>query len=84
MGNQIRLFSLVIVLFCSSCSDRSTENRNMTDEGPIKALPFETIGLEDLKGFRSASENWTIAGDVYADRTKNRILKPVSGTGHRP
>lgn len=82
MRNQIPCFLLVVLSLGISCSDKATEIANIKEiKAPLIALPFETVDLQDMKDFQSVAENWKIAGDVYVDRSQNRILRLNSGTG---
>lgn len=72
---------MVVLLLAVSCSDRSAKNEITSNKGPVTALPFETLPFDDLKGFRSAADNWTIAADVYIDRNLDKSLKTAPGTG---
>lgn len=44
-------------------------------------LPMTVQDLTSLDGFRPVSANWQIAGGVTADRTKDRDLSTVAGSG---
>ena len=52
---------------------------------PIAAQPAETtllpLELGDLRAFRPTGENWRIAGGVRADRSRERDMSAVEGTG---
>lgn len=45
------------------------------------SLPYNELKLEDLKSFRPATPNWTIAGDVFMDLYKPNDVQAAKGTG---
>ncbi len=41
----------------------------------------EILSLSDLSAFRQPAANWSIAGDVHSDLSRNNILTTSNGTG---
>lgn len=46
-----------------------------------QSLPMSSQSLADLYGFRPVSSNWSIAGDIASDRTKEADLTTSPGEG---
>jgi len=81
---KIPLFLSGLLLFFISCGDRpSKDTATTTEEFPsIKDyLPFSELPLDDLSMFKVETPNWKIVGDVYVDRSKDRILTSSPGKG---
>ncbi|MGV3589368.1 MAG: family 16 glycoside hydrolase [Adhaeribacter sp.] len=56
--------------------------QNLNNTVTPEALPYESISLKDLKAFRSVKKKqWHLAGEVFADRKKEKHLESKSGTG---
>ena len=45
------------------------------------ALPFVSLPLDDMSGFKPAAANWKIVGDATADRTKEQTFQSAAGKG---
>ena len=81
---KITLFLSGLLLIFISCGDRPTKETAATTTEPIKIkdyLPFSKLQLEDLSMFEVDTDNWNIVGDVYVDRTQDKILKTLPGKG---
>jgi hypothetical protein len=46
-----------------------------------EALPYEELKLNSLKEFRSPTENWIVAGDVYMDLYTDNAVQTTPGVG---
>ena len=68
------------VVFTGCAKDTKEEIPELV-EAPLTYLPFKTVSLEDLSGFKEASTNWKIVGDVYVDRSQKRTITSTPGTG---
>ena len=80
-----RLFLLSILFLVLSCQqDRPTEEEPGSENGQeqvIESLPFTRLDLASLDHFQAPSDNWSIAGKVIADYSKEGDLQPDEGTG---
>ncbi len=83
MKNQIVYFSFsTLVLFSSSsCAENKTTVPDVVEKKVETALPFSSVSLSDMTDFTTVSNNWTIAGGAYADRSQNHILQTNAGSG---
>lgn len=81
MLKQIQFLFLIVLSLLISCSEGPSETAAVHEEKPMEALPFKTIDLNDMKGFKEVDKNWQIAGDVYVDRNQERIIESSPGTG---
>ena len=81
---KIPLFLSGLLLIFISCGDRpSKETATTTEESPrVKDyLPFSELPLDDLSMFNVETPNWKIVGDVYVDRSKDKVLTSSPGKG---
>jgi len=69
-------FPVLAALLCSIGGDRAHAQAPRSIE-----LPYQTIPLATLSGFRAPSANWTIAGGATADRSHPLALTADPGTG---
>jgi hypothetical protein len=84
MKHLVNYCILFIVFLLTSCGKKSSELIVLDEpkeEKPREALPFTEIDLNDLSAFKPTSANWQIAGNVIADRKKEKTLIPSDGTG---
>jgi len=78
------LFLSGLLLFFISCGDRpSKETATTATESIIinNYLPFSELQLDDLSKFKVETDNWKIVGDVYVDRSQEKILESSPGRG---
>ena len=47
--------------------------------GQALQLPLSRLSLDDMSAFRSAADNWKIAGGVQVDRSRERVLQTTPG-----
>ena len=47
----------------------------------IQSLPMEEVNLKNLDAFGLAGDQWKLAGNVYADRSKQYSMRIAEGTG---
>lgn len=74
---KLTIFLLVLVVFIS-CQKKEPGAKGTTE---ITALPFNSLSLNDLSEFRSAGENWRIAGNVQADLNEELSFDVSNGSG---
>lgn len=65
-------FSLIVLAACTQESEKVIEGNS---------LPMKSISLTSLEGFRSEGDSWKVAGDVYANRNKDKHLEAKDGAG---
>lgn len=73
-----------LLLLILSCGDRPSKDIvTTTEESPkIKDyLPLTDLALDDLSMFKVETDNWKIVGDVYVDRSQDKVLKTTPGKG---
>lgn len=73
--------ALLLTLSCGKDETKPIEGNLNTKNKVETALPFSSIDLEDLSGFKSTSSNWKIVGNAIADRTKKKTFTSTKGTG---
>jgi outer membrane lipoprotein-sorting protein len=84
MKKTVFLFIVLTQLVFVGCTEKNKEPKAAsvkTIEKPLAYLPFKIASLEDLSGFKEASTNWKIVGDVYVDRSQKRKITSTPGTG---
>jgi len=73
------ILSFILIL---SCKEKITEEvKKETEVEIVPFLPFQKIPLKNLASFKEVSENWKVAGSVFADRSKKNSLSSEEGTG---
>ncbi len=50
-------------------------------QSPPQSLPFSEFSLESLAGFKPVTPNWSIVGEVTADRTTTHQISTFAGVG---
>lgn len=60
--------SLAAALFLLLACQEEAPVAEPAPEGPMTALPFETVPLTDLGAFKDPAANWQLAGGVFVDR----------------
>lgn len=79
---KIHPFVIFLFILFVSCTDNSKKEKTTTPkEFPGHFLPFKEIPLNDLVAFKKTAGNWKIAGNVQADRNKEKTLRWSKGTG---
>ncbi len=82
MKNLIRYYFLLIIIMMVSCTEKEKEEQKVMEKALIlQALPFETISLNSMTSFKPTSNNWQLAGNVYADRSTDKAITAEKGTG---
>ncbi len=77
MSIKLIVLTTCLIALCS-CSEIASEDTGIA----VSQLPYATISLDDLKGFRDPDQkSWQIAGEVYANRNKEHHLETSGGTG---
>ncbi|TXG38487.1 family 16 glycoside hydrolase [Seonamhaeicola maritimus] len=77
---------IVYIIFFISCEKDKKESEKTIVKKEVKVvkpnfLPFKTITLNDLSGFKPTGANWKIVGNVIADRSKEKTFFTEEGTG---
>lgn len=80
MRNLFWLCAMLLFVACQSSADSATAEPEETTETPTE-LPFTSVELNDLSAFQATAANWSIAGQVMADYTKEHHIEPKPGTG---
>lgn len=80
MKNLYLYFAVVIGGLLISCSEGNL-GTSVKEERQIEVLPFKTIDLNTLDGFKPVAKNWQIVGDVHVDQSKKRTFVSKPGTG---
>jgi|TARA_R110000744_G_scaffold250228_3_gene366407 hypothetical protein len=78
------LFLSGLLLILISCGDRPSQETAITATESIiinDYLPFSELQLNDLSMFKLETDNWNIVGDVYVDRSQDKMLKSFQGKG---
>ena len=79
---KIRHFVIFLLALVISCTDNSKkEKTSIPRELPLPFLPFKVIPLNDITAFKKTAGNWKIAGNVKADRTKEKTILISEGDG---
>src|SRR5687767_1431979 len=72
------LFLLFIVVFSPGNALAQVLPKPLIPEN----LPYQTLDLTHLKHFKKFKKNqWQLAGDVFADRKKEKHLETFPGSG---
>jgi hypothetical protein len=72
---------LFLMLFLA-CTDKKEKNKlNENSETLLPFLPFSTIDLDQITSFKEMPKNWKMAGSVYADDSKEKIVVTSEGKG---
>lgn len=84
MKNLFHLFlsigSLALVS-CVSSEPELPQQEPVKIETVINYLPFKNIELNDLSAFRPTAKNWSVVGEIFADRTTPKSLIFSEGSG---
>ena len=64
------LIYLLLFSMLASCTEKVSEVKESAEEQPMQLLPFTTLELNDMSGFKETTENWQIVGSAYVDRAK--------------
>ncbi|QVY66025.1 DUF1080 domain-containing protein [Polaribacter sp. Q13] len=78
------IFYCLVFLLMVSCGKeehKSVEKKASTEKDAEISLPFSTIELNDLAGFKATSSNWKIVGNAIADRNKEKTFTATEGVG---
>ncbi|MDO6518390.1 3-keto-disaccharide hydrolase [Zobellia uliginosa] len=79
MKRTVPIFILSALLYSCTEKERKVE---VAESAPQEiSLPFESISLNDLGDFKKTSGNWSIGGDVYVDRLKDKQITVSEGSG---
>src|SRR5690554_5529577 len=74
---KLVLLSLMLsVLY--SCKKKEQKTGGDTT---MTSLPFHSLSLEDLSEFRTAGENWRVAGNIHADIHEELAVEVSDGEG---
>ena len=79
MKRAIPIFIIGILLF--SCTEKEKKTELSESLSQITSLAFESISLDDMNDFERTSNNWSVVGGVYVDRSKDREITSTVGTG---
>ncbi|MDO6820977.1 family 16 glycoside hydrolase [Zobellia sp. 1_MG-2023] len=79
MKRTVPIFILSALLY--SCTEK--EKKVEVAESTLQelSLPYESIALNDMGSFKETSENWSTAGNVYVNQTKDKEISRSEGTG---
>ncbi|WP_185958337.1 family 16 glycoside hydrolase [Fodinibius sediminis] len=69
-------YFIILLLMVQACGGSHTPQEKV-----MERLPMKQLSLQNLDSFRETSQNWTLAGQVVADRNKIRDLQGVERTG---
>ncbi|WP_339709709.1 family 16 glycoside hydrolase [uncultured Kriegella sp.] len=72
---------LLLLSIVVSCTEKASEVKETSEEQPMQLLPFTTLELNDMSGFKKTTDNWQIVGSAYADRNKEQTMTGADGTG---
>lgn len=81
MKNIILFFLVSFQLVFTGCSENNKETKSILLENSTSFLPFKSLDLNDMSGFKKTTDNWRIVGNAHVDRTKEKVLIGASGTG---
>jgi hypothetical protein len=82
MAKKLLFFICFFVLTTETIWPNQAIAQNSGKSATPEALPYQTLSLTDLKAFRSVKKmQWRLAGDVFADRKKEKHLESKAGTG---
>ena len=79
MKRTVPIFILSALLY--SCTEKEKKVEVAESSPQELSLPYESIALNDMGSFKETSENWSTAGNVYVDRTKDKEISRSEGTG---
>lgn len=71
----------VLLLLTSACAEKKTQVEEVVEPKPELVLPFQELVLNDLKDFKKASDDWKIVGEVFVDRSKDKVIRASDGSG---
>ncbi|MFY0652581.1 MAG: DUF1080 domain-containing protein [Cyclobacteriaceae bacterium] len=80
--NSILKLCLILSIF-SACSQKSEVEiaKEKPEEKEQKGFSLTSIKLQDLSAFKKTTANWSVAGDVFADFSKEKTLSKKDGIG---
>ncbi len=81
MKKNILLLMLLLIVSCAKDEAKPIEKTVPKEKEKPAFLPFTNIELNDLSEFKATGENWQIAGDVIADKTKEKTITNSEGNG---
>jgi len=64
-----------------SCSETSPETTDIKSQEILTVLPYKTLSLDDLSGFKPVSTNWKIVGNADVDQNKKGVFISSPGKG---
>ncbi len=64
-----------------SCTENPPETTETESQEPMTVLPFKTLKLDDLSGFKPVAKNWKIVGNTSVDQNQERVFVSSPGTG---
>ncbi|MBU3027904.1 3-keto-disaccharide hydrolase [Zobellia galactanivorans] len=79
MKRTVPIFILSALLY--SCTEKEGKVEVAESAPQEISLPFESISLNDLGDFKKTTSNWSIGGDVYVDRLKEKQITVSEGSG---
>jgi hypothetical protein len=80
MKDLIWLCVLLILAACHTVAEPDAADEATLTDGPGE-LPFTPLELEDMSAFREVAPNWSVAGLVLSDHTREHHLVTEPGTG---
>ena len=75
------LFFLLLIFACQNDPAVLVKETDTAAQEVPKTLPMSTLSLNDLSAFQSTSQNWQIAGEIYADWQTDQSLELTDGAG---
>ncbi|MGI9550444.1 MAG: 3-keto-disaccharide hydrolase, partial [Aurantibacter sp.] len=79
---RIKIIITLFVALALSCNEKSVQPpTKMVEIEPMKFLPFQQINVDGLSDFKEVSDNWKIVGNVYVDRSKDKAISTMEGSG---
>ena len=72
------LFGLFLLISMIMSCQYEDQKKTFSD---IDALPMNLLSLDDFSEFRSAGENWSIAGNVQSDYLTEQSMEVIEGEG---
>ncbi|MEZ4993088.1 MAG: family 16 glycoside hydrolase [Saprospiraceae bacterium] len=80
MRNIVWLCTLLLAVACQPVSEITSTGSDQPTIGPTE-LPFTPLSLDDMSAFQPTASNWSIAGQVLSDHTKEHDITAQPGTG---
>ncbi|WP_139959065.1 3-keto-disaccharide hydrolase [Flavicella sediminum] len=80
MKNKFFVFLISTVLFSCGGETKPSQEKKAKSKKQT-TLPFTHIDLKDMRAFAPVTGNWTICGDAYVDRSKEKTIVGEKGTG---